>query len=611
MDPTSHRLVSEAKDYIIKQVNSMQDLRVPNERILDAVQKYAKELYHSETIKEAFQQLEATFKERGLLLSSSALSSSPKLSAKVTTSAGNASPVVKREMLAVSEATEEVLAPEEPTAENIVPSECLSYLEHFLSHALEKASKILRAKGKEKDVQALRDALSLMSESAAEDLCKIYPPEWFNKEFSEKFARANWSTAAEGERQKKAADYVFDRMYTALMLIEKAGISDLRTFHKEICGDIAKARAVEITSKGQVFIETPFVVKVPSATGEFHLKGTVTTKQLGDRIYTSIDPRKTPLPVNLHKEEARFETEDGTSVVCTQLRSGSFDMDRVSIPPLVLPKYQKAQMEAEYEAFSKAVKLKSVDDYVKAIRISQDAEKIAKLISCIEIYNQANPNTIKALIQMMPKLKEDWKTQRQHEAIIAANIVAVEEMLTRVDQSEEKLGFHLPKYVAEAFEGEELLDGKTWGMISLQTPANITEKGVLNKFIKTHAETLPGWISKLAEPDISELDPIDRERQAFTQALQNKKKKGFYFNIPTNPLGAGFVLPLVGVRVEALPLFTAGTVDEARVKKIQAETNESVQAIYDLTQTAINKLEQRPHRSQIETLKNSIAISMP
>jgi len=166
----------------------------------------------------------------------------------------------------------------------------------------------------------------------------------------------------------------------------------------------------------------------------------------------------------------------------------------------------------------------------------------------------------------------------------------------------QRLGMSLPPIVADVYNSDIKLREKGLGMISLQTPVNLRSGLGINKLIRSVAEStwMPSFVKNIAlqlhDPDLSELQYIHREMEAFKEVGDAKKpSKWLYFNIPTNFMGRTSRINIGPFSIPFRPsgFFNQGPVDKAREKEIMETTEKSATTVYKRADLAIMLLKNR------------------
>lgn len=476
-----------------------------------------------------------------------------------------------------------------------------SYCEHlFLSESKKFFCIFLNALRKRTpDAQIKREINSIKHRCLTILKKDIYGPKarellWSRGAVEKSKAHAEWSTQEEEDRQKRTMKLFKEAMYEVLLLFP-----DADKVHREVCLQIAEKRKAEITdTKGKIAITSKFSLFNPETPEA--IKGVIETRQYGKKILSSLEKRKEPIPVNLHKERVTFTTPEGRSISSVQLRSGSFDFPDIKIEENPLDSDSFILNPVDKELLDK-----DMTRFIKKFADRTQVHTLRKLVLSLIVYKK-NLNGAKA--QQCQKHIDHFALRlakmEKDQQIIRANSECITGLFHKVHHDLEKgkkLGMELPEAVRDVFAQDEVLGKENWGMISLQTPVNIVGgEGWLNRTILHFAKSssIP-WIRKicrmLADKDLSELDPIYREMRGYKEAA--KKTSGFvkealYFNLPTNFFGTRFRfgLGLFKWYARLNKRFVIGKVDTLRLDKINNETSHSIKRVHALSMRAVRLL---------------------
>lgn len=423
---------------------------------------------------------------------------------------------------------------------------------------------------------------------------------------------------------------------------EQAALDATLKLHGSICIAMAKERSEALKKEGKIDIAYNFTVATADGTP---LTSEINTAQFGEKITSSLEKRAPNADgdvygVNIHTETVKFYTADGKETSTCHIRSGSFDFDGVEPTKDDENQFELLSgemLKAECEKFEK-MSLSEFKAYCKEKRQSLEPKTFDTLLQQLNAFKkhlekkQTNndlsskeKNMLEALLDTstdgvfsIDKCAKERERLIKDAAIIKVNQKCLEGVFKDVNENVKKgaqYGLQLPTAVRAVFDADAELstqDKQNWAMISLQSPVNITESKGLNGFIRrtekrlAKLQNLPligglikgalKGIGTLTAKDISELDPIYREMKAYKDqsAKSEHVRKGLYFNFPTNFIGAERVIFNFGpfcFKTRLINKFISGTIDTARSKAIKKETQESVQALYDLSERATKAIQ--------------------
>lgn len=482
----------------------------------------------------------------------------------------------------------------------------------------------------------------------------IYSKEWL-KPMDKAVAEVLWSGKEEGKRLKEAKALLSDSMVEAAALLENAGVEDIGTVHYKGCDEIAKDRRTDrLNKEGQIEVKREFEV----VTDKGHtISAKATTTQFADKFIGSMEKRvRDPTTgklhgVNIQTERIIFKDKDGKEVQTTQLRSGSFDMNGIKKfdkNGKLLEQYKLPSSSNRTDLEKNLVKdlnSKELDEYIADVRTGDSSQRLASLILALKDLNGQNklPASLdpKGWDHALQKFEGEYSDMKYNADIIELNTEVMKdtfEIAKKNDgNADKKLGYEVPDVVQGVLDTIPGLEkGKqNWGMISLQSPVNVSNKGAVNKFIsllRNQLNSLPShpFINKLTKPiikqldqlvgsDTSELDPIHRELKGYEKACKETGvSNGLYINFPTNFIGAKKTLFRLGnlfeIEIPVKSLFNQGLVDKARYNEVTKKTQESAEKLHTQANSALdavnNKLKDTnltpTDKEALERYKNSL-----
>ncbi|MGK0182948.1 MAG: hypothetical protein ACI9YB_002255, partial [Halioglobus sp.] len=437
--------------------------------------------------------------------------------------------------------------------------------------------------------------------------------------------------------------------------------STMAAFHREICSDVAVHMKDNITNQeGQVEID--FNSTVTNGRGDTisvhnHLLQATNTFQ------SSLAKRGDESGViNAHTDSitVTIGTDDGQkTLVNHELRTGSFDFSDVDSSNVrkelaalsniglfekeqymnmaIDPTDRSPNPKTSIRSCTKNINLiknnpiklakatKHLSNVLKNLRseyllASKPVERMNALKKSAiileelkEKFPSPSANTPEKVLHSIEKLSTDLYGVEQadggfkggfleQEAILRKNRSVAESFLTN------QLSAHgstplltVPHHAQVLFKSE--FAKKKVAMFSLQTPANITNKGAIkkklhNQLAKLHKKMNTEGLSKLEKkaykglkeflgPDISELDPIFREMKGFRDASNNlgEEVKTSYINLPTNVLGR---TKIGGIKLSSL--FNVGTVDKTKSDEVEKEKQKGLTSVFKEAKTRIEGL---------------------
>lgn len=485
----------------------------------------------------------------------------------------------------------------------------------------------------------VRAELETLKEESLNGLLKIYEDKWLNTPVDEKTAEKLWGSTAEKNRQKAAAEHLYQALYEGLAIAEQAGAGNAADIHKAVCLEISKQRTQLITNKAnKIDVHHQFTVATGRRGHPLHAE--VHTLQYGNRITTSMEKRVAkdsgekdrygkPIMkfygVNLHTEKVTFTPKNGMPITSTLLRSGSFDFKDsyqfkdpeafkaalARLPPFIV----SAQDINEVQKLTE----KELTAHINKARMADDPTELRNLLLVLQSYVETyknntakrDPPNFEKAEKRLKKYQVELEKKVGDYVIIQNNASSLRDVFKMAaDPHMEHIGM---KFQDEDFQGEldevfKTIPGlilekgqQNWGMISLQTPANALShkkwnpfiRAVANRFvfssfslIRTLAKKL--GLNKLADPDQSELDPVYRELVAYqrvTDHTQQRVRNGLYFNIPTNDMG------------RFKNLFNQGLVDKTRAAKVDQATQESTIKLHGYAKAVLDRIAKMPNRS--------------
>ncbi len=422
-------------------------------------------------------------------------------------------------------------------------------------------------------------------------------------------AKKAWSTKEEKQRQKEATNLLSEGMYEALARVPEDPQVTKAELHKQIFQELAGQRKEEISKEGKIDFGYKFDVNTDAAQ---KITVDIKTVQFGDSYLSSIEKRdeNSKGAVNSHVENVAFASADGSKIEASRLRTGAFDFFDISAAKL-LPNEMLAKEVGQGELDEMTTRLdnaQSRKEFIANIRKGGTAKELFALSEVLKSDKASKGESEKCL--------EEAFVKYSNEKIEEVNLSRIKEVLQNPQSKD--IGMTLPDSVKEAYNrsGNPILKGdkQGWGMISLQTPVNIVGgKGKINEFILKQAknEKFPPFVRSafqlLANQDISELDSISREMNAFKKAGKElPETECLYFNIPTNFFGQKRTIVNIGphhINFRLNTMFNVGIVDQHRSKVIKDTTHESFKQIYETGMQASKALE-----SELLSIKEEIVL---